>query len=71
MLIPRKALHRRTVLRGMFGTAVALPLLEAMSPNAKAADVAAAARKAATTPGHAALFLVSYGEICRRMGKRA
>jgi hypothetical protein len=45
MLIPRKALHRRTVLRGMFGTAVALPLLEAMSPNAKAADVAAAARK--------------------------
>lgn len=45
MIIPRKALHRRTVLRGMLGSAMALPLLEAMSPSAKAADAAAAARK--------------------------
>jgi len=45
MMIPRKALHRRTVLRGMLGTALALPVLEAMSPSAKAADAAAAARK--------------------------
>ena len=45
MIIPRKALHRRTVLRGMLGTALALPVLEAMSPTAKAADAAAAARK--------------------------
>lgn len=45
MMIPRKALHRRTVLRGMLGSAVALPVLEAMSLNAKAADAAAAARK--------------------------
>ena len=45
MMIPRKALHRRTVLRGMLGSAVALPVLEAMSLNAKASDAAAAARK--------------------------
>jgi len=44
-MIPRKALPRRTVLRGMLGATVALPLLEAMSPSAKAADAAAAARK--------------------------
>jgi hypothetical protein len=45
MMIPRKALHRRTVLRGMLGSALALPLLETMAPSAKAADAAAAARK--------------------------
>jgi hypothetical protein len=45
MMIPRKALPRRAVLRGMLGATVALPLLEAMSPSAKAADAAAAARK--------------------------
>ena len=45
MMIPRKALPRRTVLRGMLGATVALPLLEAMSPSARAADAAAAARK--------------------------
>jgi hypothetical protein len=33
--------------------------------------VVAAARKAGTSPGHAALFLVSYGELCRRLGSRA
>ncbi len=45
MMIPRKPLPRRSVLRGLMGAAVALPLLEAMSPSAKAADAAAAARK--------------------------
>jgi len=35
----RKPLDRRTVLRGL-GTALALPLMEAMLPNARAADVA-------------------------------
>jgi len=45
MMIPRKALPRRTVLRGMMGTTLALPLLEAMSPSAKATDAATAARK--------------------------
>ena len=45
MMIPRKPLHRRTMLRGMMGTALALPLLESMAPSAKAADAAAAARK--------------------------
>lgn len=40
MIINRKPLDRRTVLRG-FGTALALPLLEAMLPAARAADVAA------------------------------
>jgi len=34
-----KTLNRRTVLRG-FGTAIALPLMEAMLPTARAADVA-------------------------------
>jgi len=45
MMIPRKPLHRRTMLRGLMGAAIALPVLEAMSPTAKAADAAAAARK--------------------------
>src|SRR4051812_14158209 len=45
MMIPRKPLHRRTLLRGLLGAAIALPVLEAMSPSAKAADDAAAARK--------------------------
>ena len=44
MMITRKAMGRRTLLRGM-GTAMALPLLEAMIPGAKAAEEAAAARK--------------------------
>ncbi|HZQ40393.1 MAG TPA: DUF1552 domain-containing protein [Rhizomicrobium sp.] len=44
MMITRKAMGRRTMLRGM-GTVMALPLLEAMSSSAKAAEEAAAARK--------------------------
>ena len=44
MMITRKTLGRRTMLRGM-GTVMALPLLEAMSSGAKAAEEAAAARK--------------------------
>jgi len=44
MMITRKPMGRRTLLRGM-GTAMALPLLDAMIPGAKAAEEAAAARK--------------------------
>ena len=44
MMITRKAMGRRTMLRGM-GTVMALPLLEAMSSSARAAEEAAAARK--------------------------
>ena len=33
MIIPRQPLPRRTVLRGL-GTALALPMLEAMAPSA-------------------------------------
>jgi hypothetical protein len=44
MMITRKPIGRRTLLRGM-GTVMALPLLEAMSSSAKAAEEAAAARK--------------------------
>ncbi|WP_188062790.1 DUF1552 domain-containing protein [Sphingobium sp. KCTC 72723] len=40
MIILRKPLNRRTMLRGA-GTMMALPLLEAMLPSAKAADIAA------------------------------
>ena len=40
MMIPRKALDRRTMLRGM-GSLMALPFLEAMMPSARAADIAA------------------------------
>ncbi|MET0279610.1 MAG: DUF1552 domain-containing protein [Steroidobacteraceae bacterium] len=40
MLIPRPPLHRRTLLRGL-GTTLSLPLLEAMLPAARAADIAA------------------------------
>jgi len=40
MILTRKLLDRRTVLRGM-GTAMALPLMEAMLPNARAAEPAA------------------------------
>jgi len=40
MRVMRKALSRRTVLRGI-GTTMALPFLEAMMPSAKAADIAA------------------------------
>jgi hypothetical protein len=43
MIITRKAMARRTVLRGM-GTTVALPLLDAMISSTKAAEVAAKAR---------------------------
>ena len=44
MMITRKPIGRRTMLRGM-GTVMALPLLEAMSAGAKAAEQAGAARK--------------------------
>ena len=44
MMITRKAMGRRTVLRGM-GTTVALPLLEAMGSSASAVEIAAASRK--------------------------
>lgn len=44
MMITRKPIGRRTALRGM-GTVVALPLLEAMASNAKAAEQAAAGKK--------------------------
>jgi hypothetical protein len=44
MIITRKPMGRRTLLRGM-GTAMALPLLDAMIPGAKAAEMAAKARK--------------------------
>ena len=40
MMITRKVLDRRTVLRGL-GTAMALPLMEAMLPNAHAAEISA------------------------------
>jgi hypothetical protein len=43
MIITRKAMGRRTVLRGM-GTALALPLLDAMMTSTRAAEVAAKAR---------------------------
>jgi hypothetical protein len=43
MIITRKAMARRTVLRGM-GTTVALPLLDAMISSTKAAKAAAKAR---------------------------
>lgn len=39
MIVRRPSLSRRTVLRGL-GTTMALPFLEAMMPNARAADVA-------------------------------
>ncbi len=44
MMITKKALGRRTMLRGM-GTVMALPLLEAMGGTAKAVEASAAARK--------------------------
>lgn len=44
MIITRKAMDRRTVLRGA-GAVLALPLLGAMATNASAAEAAAAARK--------------------------
>ncbi len=44
MIITRKAMDRRTVLRGA-GAILALPLLGAMATNASAAEAAAAARK--------------------------
>jgi len=40
MMLPRKPLPRRTVLRGL-GIAIALPMLEAMAPAARAMDAAA------------------------------
>ncbi|SDA21162.1 DUF1552 domain-containing protein [Sphingomonas sp. NFR15] len=39
MILPRPAISRRTMLRGA-GTMLALPLLEAMMPSARAADLA-------------------------------
>ena len=44
MMITRKAMARRTMLRGM-GTVMALPLLDAMVPSATALEQGAAARK--------------------------
>lgn len=44
MIIMRKAMDRRTVLRGA-GAVLALPLLDAMATNASAAEAAAVARK--------------------------
>ena len=44
MMITKKAMGRRAMLRGA-GTLMALPLLEAMVPSAKAAEEAAATRK--------------------------
>jgi Protein of unknown function (DUF1552) len=47
MNIPRRLLGRRAVLRGM-GTAMALPLLEAMLPNARAAEAASRPKRLQT-----------------------
>jgi hypothetical protein len=47
MNFPRKLLDRRAVLRGM-GTAMALPLLEAMLPNARAAEAASRPKRLQT-----------------------
>src|SRR6218665_2660718 len=44
MIIRHKHLDRRMLLRGM-GTALSLPLLEAMLPTAQAADIAARPRR--------------------------
>jgi len=44
MMITRKPIGRRAMLRGM-GTAMALPLLDAMVPSATALEQGAAARK--------------------------
>ena len=44
MRLIRQPLGRRTVLRGL-GTTLALPLLEAMAPTARAADLAARAKR--------------------------
>jgi len=44
MMITRKPIGRRAMLRGM-GTAMALPLLDAMVPSATALELGAAARK--------------------------
>ena len=44
MMITRKAMHRRTVLRGA-GATIALPLLEAMGSSAIAVEAATASRK--------------------------
>ena len=40
MIVLRKALSRRTMLRGV-GTMIALPFMEAMMPSARAADITA------------------------------
>jgi hypothetical protein len=45
MFITKKHLHRRTFLRGALGTAVALPLLDAMVPAATAQSLTAARDK--------------------------
>jgi hypothetical protein len=45
MFITKKHLHRRTFLRGALGTAVALPLLDAMVPAATAQSLTAAGQR--------------------------
>jgi hypothetical protein len=47
MIVPRKHLDRRTVLRGL-GTTLSLPLLEAMLPDARAADIASRPKRLQT-----------------------
>lgn len=44
MIVTRPAISRRTVLRGL-GTTLALPLLEAMAPTARAMDAASSVRR--------------------------
>ena len=45
MFITKKHLDRRTFLRGAFGTAIALPLLDAMIPAAMAQSLTAAGQR--------------------------
>jgi len=45
MFITKKHLDRRTFLRGAFGTAIALPLLDAMIPAATAQTLTGAGRE--------------------------
>ena len=45
MFITKKHLDRRTFLRGAFGTAIALPLLDAMIPAATAQTLTEASTK--------------------------
>ena len=45
MFVTKKHLDRRTFLRGAFGTAIALPLLDAMIPAATAQSLTAAGQR--------------------------